>query len=276
MPYITKENDKNFNLYYEDFGSGQPIVLIHGWPLSGRSWELQIPVLTDLGYRVITYDRRGFGKSLPSGDLYDYNALTSDLHELITQLGLKNVILMGFSMGGGEVVRYFTNFGSENIDKIALIASIIPLVKQKNDNPDGVPVEDLNGILESLKKERVTFLETFHKNFYNYGLLSQKVSQKQLDYDWQTSSQASPVATIKTAEAWADTDFRSELANVDKKTLIVHGDDDQIVPIETSARQAATGIANSEFIVIEGAPHGLNVTHADKLNEILKRFLTSN
>mgnify|MGYP003605979572 CR=1 FL=1 len=273
MPYITKEQDKDFKLYYEDFGSGQPIVLIHGWPLSGKSWELQIPTLTNLGYRVISYDRRGFGNSLPSGELYDYNALTSDLHELIVQLELKNVILMGFSMGGGEVVRYFTNFGSENIDKVALIASIIPLVKQKSDNPDGVPVEDLNGILESLKKERVTFLETFHKNFYNYGLLSQTVSQKQLDYDWQIASQASPLATLKTAEAWADTDFRSELGNVNKKTLIVHGDNDQIVPIDTSARQAAAGIANSELVVIEGAPHGLNVTHAEKLNEILTRFL---
>lgn len=273
MPYITKEQDKDFKLYYEDFGSGQPIVLIHGWPLSGKSWELQIPTLTNLGYRVISYDRRGFGNSLPSGELYDYNALTSDLHELIVQLELKNVILMGFSMGGGEVVRYFTNFGSENIDKVALIASIIPLVKQKSDNPDGVPVEDLNGILESLKKERVTFLETFHENFYNYGLLSQTVSQKQLDYDWQIASQASPLATLKTAEAWADTDFRSELGNVNKKTLIVHGDNDQIVPIDTSARQAAAGIANSELVVIEGAPHGLNVTHAEKLNEILTRFL---
>lgn len=274
MPYITKENDRDFKLYYEDYGSGQPIILIHGWPLNGRSWELQIPFLTDLNYRVITYDRRGFGKSLPSGELYDYNALTADLHELITQLELKNVILIGFSMGGGEVVRYFTNFGSDNIDKVALVASIIPLVKQKNDNPQGVPVDDLNGILDSLKKERVTFLEQFHKNFYNYGLLSQTVSQKQLDYDWQTSSQASPFATLKTAEAWADTDFRAELQNVDKKTLIVHGDDDQIVPIETSARQAQQGIKDSTLVVIEGAPHGLNVTHADKLNGILQEFLT--
>ncbi|NMR34154.1 alpha/beta hydrolase [Chryseobacterium aquaticum] len=276
MPYITKQNEKNYQLYYEDFGHGQPIILIHGWPLSGKSWEAQVPVLLELGYRVISYDRKGFGKSSPTADGYDYDGLTADLHELITELELKNVILFGFSMGGGEVVRYLTNYGSENIDKVALISSIIPIVKQKEDNPNGVPQDDLNEIMENLKKNRVTFLETFHKNFYNYGLLSQTVSQAQLDYDWSIASCASPIATIKCAESWANTDFRPELSNVNVKTLIVHGDDDQIVPIDTAGRQAAEGISNNEFIVIEGAPHGLNVTHADQLNSILANFLTTN
>ncbi|MFY1045706.1 alpha/beta fold hydrolase [Chryseobacterium sp. GP-SGM7] len=276
MPYITKQENKDFELYYEDFGSGQPIILIHGWPLSGKSWELQVPVLLDLGYRVISYDRKGFGKSAPSSDGYDYDSLTADLHELITQLELKNVILFGFSMGGGEVVRYLTNYGSENVDKVALISSIIPLVKQKDDNPDGVAEEELYGILNSLKTDRVTFLETFHKNFYNYGLLSQKVSQAQLNYDWSIASCASPIATIKCAESWANTDFRPELANVNVKTLIVHGDNDQIVPIETSGQQAAKGIADNDFVTVEGAPHGLNVTHAEQLNQILTKFLTNN
>ncbi|KNB60708.1 alpha/beta fold hydrolase [Chryseobacterium sp. Hurlbut01] len=276
MPYTTKQNEKNYQLYYEDFGHGQPIILIHGWPLSGKSWEAQVPVLLELGYRVISYDRRGFGKSSPTADGYDYDRLTADLHELITELELKNVILFGFSMGGGEVVRYLTNYGSENIDKVALISSIIPIVKQKEDNPNGVPQDDLNEIMENLKKNRVTFLETFHKNFYNYGLLSQTVSQAQLDYDWSIASCASPIATIKCAESWANTDFRPELSNVNVKTLIVHGDDDQIVPIDTAGRQAAEGISNNEFVVIEGAPHGLNVTHADQLNSILANFLTTN
>lgn len=276
MPYTTKQNEKNYQLYYEDFGHGQPIILIHGWPLSGKSWEAQVPVLLELGYRVISYDRRGFGKSSPTADGYDYDGLTADLHELITELELENVILFGFSMGGGEVVRYLTNYGSENIDKVALISSIIPIVKQKEDNPNGVPQDDLNEIMENLKKNRVTFLETFHKNFYNYGLLSQTVSQAQLDYDWSIASCASPIATIKCAESWANTDFRPELSNVNVKTLIVHGDDDQIVPIDTAGRQAAEGISNNEFIVIEGAPHGLNVTHADQLNSILANFLTTN
>lgn len=274
MPYIKKQDDKSFELYYEDFGSGQPIILIHGWPLSGKSWELQVPVLLDLGYRVITYDRKGFGKSTPTLDGYDYDGLAADLHELVSQLELKNVILLGFSMGGGEVVRYITNYGSQNIDKIALISSIIPIVKQKDDNPDGVPQNDLDEIMKNLKTDRVTFLESFHKNFYGYGMLSQTVSQKQLDYDWNIASSASPISTIKCAESWANTDFRPELGNINVKTLIVHGDNDKIVPIETSAQQAAKGISDNDFITIEGAPHGLNVTHSKQLNEILTHFLT--
>lgn len=274
MPHLTLENDRDLQLYYEDFGSGQPIILIHGWPLSGKSWELQIPVLLELGYRVITYDRRGFGKSGVTESGYDYNSLTNDLHEIITQLDLKNVILAGFSMGGGEVVRYLTNYGEENVDKVALISSIIPLVKEKEDNPDGVSEEELAGILTQLKTDRVTFLESFHKNFYNINLLNHAVSQKQLDYDWSIASQASPIATIKAAESWAETDFRPELKNVTVQTLIVHGDADQIVPIKTAGEQAAKGISNNIYKVIEGGPHGLNVTHAKELNQILVDFLS--
>lgn len=273
MPYITKDIDKNYSVYYEDYGTGQPVILIHGWPLSGKSWELQVPALLEAGYRVITYDRKGFGKSQPSLGGYDYNSLTEDLLELITQLDLQNVVLVGFSMGGGEVVRFLTNYGSDNVDKVALIASIIPLVKQKEDNPDGVPEKDLNEILDNVKKDRVTFLEGFHKNFYNYGLLSQSVSQAQLNYDWSISSHASPIATIKSAESWANTDFRLELQNVTVPTLIVHGDEDQIVPIKTAGEQAAKGIVNNQYHVISGAPHGLNVTHAEELNQILINFL---
>ena len=273
MPYITKDIDKNYSVYYEDYGTGQPVILIHGWPLSGKSWELQVPALLEAGYRVITYDRKGFGKSQPSLGGYDYNSLTEDLLELITQLDLQKIVLVGFSMGGGEVVRFLTNYGSDNVDKVALIASIIPLVKQKEDNPDGVPEKDLNEILDNLKKDRVTFLESFHKNFYNYGLLSQSVSQAQLNYDWSISSHASPIATIKSAESWANTDFRLELQNVTVPTLIVHGDEDQIVPIKTAGEQAAKGIVNNQYHVISGAPHGLNVTHAEELNQILINFL---
>lgn len=274
MPHLTLQNDTDLQLYYEDFGSGQPIILIHGWPLSGKSWELQVPVLLELGYRVVTYDRRGFGKSGVAESGYDYNSLASDLHEIITQLDLKNVILAGFSMGGGEVVRYLTNYGAENVDKVALISSIIPLVKEKEDNPDGVSEEELAGILTQLKTDRVTFLESFHKNFYNINLVNHLVSQKQLDYDWSIASQASPIATIKAAESWAETDFRPELKNVTVQTLIVHGDADQIVPIKTAGEQAAKGIANNIYKVIEGGPHGLNVTHAKELNQILIDFLS--
>lgn len=275
MPYIQSKSDKSQQFYYEDFGSGQPIILIHGWPLSGKSWELQIPVLVDAGYRVVAYDRRGFGKSSVSSTGYDYDGLTADLHEIITELNLKNVILFGFSMGGGEVVRYLTNYGSENVDKVALISSIIPIVKQTDDNPHGVPEKDLMGILDQVKKDRVTFLAGFHKNFYNFGLLKHSVSEQQLHYDWSISSHASPLATIKTAESWAGTDFRPELKNVTVKTLIVHGDADQIVPIATAGKQAAAGIADHVFKIINDAPHGLNVTHTDELNNILVDFLKS-
>lgn len=273
MPYIQSKSDESQQFYYEDFGSGQPIILIHGWPLSSKSWELQIPVLVETGFRVIAYDRKGFGKSSVSSTGYDYDGLTADLHEIITELELKNVILFGFSMGGGEVVRYLTKYGSENIDKVALISSIIPIVKQTDDNPAGVPEKDLMGILEQVKKDRVTFLAGFHKNFYNFGLLKHSVSEQQLHYDWSISSHASPLATVKTAESWAGTDFRPELKNVTVKTLIVHGDADQIVPIETAGKQAAEAISNNVFKIIKDAPHGLNVTHADELNKILVDFL---
>ena len=269
------ETAQNVRLYVKDYGQGKPVILIHGWPLSNEMWEYQIDHLVQNNYRVIAYDRRGFGKSSQPWDGYDYDTLTDDLKEIIEQLELENVTLVGFSMGGGEVVRYLTRYGSENVDKIALISSIIPLVKQKDDNPHGVSEEELYGILTSLKTDRVTFLESFHKNFYNYGLLSQKVSQKQLDFDWSIASQASPIATIKCAESWANTDFRSELGNVNVKTLIVHGDDDQIVPIETAGKQAAAGIADNDFVIIEGGSHGLNITHSEHLNEILTRFLTN-
>jgi non-heme chloroperoxidase len=251
---------------------GQPIVLIHGWPLTGDSWELQIPALTSAGFRCIVYDRRGFGKSDAPWDSYDYDSLAGDLNELIETLNLNDVILAGFSMGGGEVVRYLTNYGSSKIAQAILVASIIPLVAQKTDNPNGVPQEKLDEIMEALKTDRVAFLKDFHKNFYNVSMLNNAVSSARLDADFIVTSQASGHATIKAAEAWGGTDFRSELKNVDVPTLIIHGDEDNIVPIQTAGQQAAEGIAGSEFIIFENAPHGLNVTHVNELNEALVQF----
>lgn len=274
MPFITNNKEgKEVKLFYQDHGEGQPVVLIHGWPLSHTSWESQVPAIVNAGFRCIAYDRRGFGKSDAPWDSYDYDALTSDLDALLTQLDLHNVVLVGFSMGGGEVVRYLTNFGKERIAKVALIASIIPLVAQKPDNPDGVPQEELEKIMKALHEDRVGFLPDFHKNFYSVGLISKPVSQGRLDNDFIVASQASGNATIKAAEAWGGTDFRPELKNVNVPALIVHGDDDKIVPIKTSAEQAAKGIENNEYHVIEGGPHGLNVTHAEELNKIIVEFL---
>ena len=274
MPYITNNKQgKEVKIFYQDYGEGQPVVLIHGWPLSHSSWETQMPAIVNAGFRCIAYDRRGFGKSDAPWESYDYDTLASDLDALITQLDLHNAVIIGFSMGGGEVVRYLTNFGKERIAKAGLIASIIPLVAKKPDNPDGVPQEELEKIMKALHEDRVGFLPDFHKNFYSVGMISKPVSQGRLDNDFIIASQASGNATIKAAEAWGGTDFRPELQNVTVPTLIVHGDDDKIVPIETSAQQAAKGIADNEFHIIEGGPHGLNATHAEELNGIILSFL---
>ena len=274
MPFITTKNtDEPVDIFYEDYGSGQPVILIHGWPLSRKSWEQQVWKLVEAGYRCISYDRRGFGLSSHPWNNYDYTSLAKDLDALITQLNLNDVALVGFSMGGGEVVRYLTDFGSDKIAKAALISSIIPLVKQKDDNPDGVPQDALKDIIKALQNDRVGFLKEFSKGFYNYEDNKEKVSQGQLDYDFIVASHASPRATIQTALAWMDTDFRSELSNVDVPTLIVHGDADQTVPQASSADKAAKGISDNQYEVIKGAPHGLNITHADELNTLLVDFL---
>ena len=275
MPFITNEKAKEpVDIFYEDYGSGQPVILIHGWPLSRKSWEQQVWKIVEEGFRCISYDRRGFGTSSAPWEAYDYSALASDLHTIIEGLKLKDAIIVGFSMGGGEVVRYLTDYGSAKIAKAALISSIIPLVKKKDDNPDGVPADALDGIIDSLQEDRVGFLKEFSKGFYNFeDNKGDRVSQAQLDYDFTIASFASPRATIQTALAWMHTDFRPELKNVDVPTLIVHGDADATVPIETSAKQAAAGIKDNTFEVIKGAPHGLNNTHAEELNKILISFL---
>ena len=272
MAFITNKNGKEIvDIHYKDYGTGQPVILIHGWPLSHRAWEQQVWKIVKQGFRCIAYDRRGFGiSSAPWGE-FDYSTLADDLNELINQLDLTDVILVGFSMGGGEVVRYLTDFGPDKIVKAALISSIIPLVAQKEDNPNGVPQKDLEGILDALENDRVGFLKDFHRNFYNAD--DGKVSEAQLHYDWSIASYASPRATVQCALAWAETDFRPEMKNVTVPTLIVHGDADNIVPIETAGKQAAEMIANNTYKVIEGAPHGLNITHKDELNEILIDFL---
>ena len=276
MPFITNEKNssESVDIHYKDYGSGKPVILIHGWPLSHRAWEGTVSAIVDAGYRCIAYDRRGFGiSSAPWGD-YDYSSLTSDLNELITQLDLNDVTLVGFSMGGGEVVRYFTDYGSDRISKAALISSIIPIVQQKDDNPDGVPQDQLNDIMAALKSDRVGFLkEKFLTGFYNYEDNKDKVSEAQLDYDFSIASNASPRATIQAALAWMHTDFRPELKNVTVPTLIVHGDADATVPQATSADQAAKGIADNQYEVIKGGPHGLNLTHSNELNELLISFL---
>lgn len=229
-----------------DYGTGQPVILIHGWPLSAASWEKQIAALVDNGYRAIAYDRRGFGQSEASWDNYDYATFASDLHQLIKHLQLKNVVLVGFSMGGGEVMEYLKNYGQDNIAKIALISSIVPLIKQKDDNPDGVPADKLDQIIELLEEDRYAFLTGFHKDFYNFGS-ARSVRTEQLDVDFAIASRAARQATIKAAQSWMDADYRETCKEVKVPTLIVHGKADQTVPIATAGNQAAKLIANSTW-----------------------------
>ncbi len=275
MPFITideTQSQENLQLFFQDYGQadGQPVILIHGWPLSHRAWEPQMQTLADAGYRVIAYDRRGFGVSTLPYHNFDYSTLAKDLRTLLVELDLQKAILVGFSMGGGEVVRYFTAYGSDRIAKAALVSSIVPLVAQKEDNPDGVPQEDLDDILQAVKTNRLAFLRGFIKNYFNAE--ATKTPEAELEYAWNLGAFASPRATVECAKTWASADFRSECANVDVPTLIVHGDADGIVPIATAGNQAAKLIPDSQYHIVKNGPHGLNLTHREELNTALVEF----
>ena len=271
MSKINVSEDIAIN--YEEYGAGRPVVLIHGWPLSHQAWEPQIETLVSNGFRVISYDRRGFGDSSKPETGYEYDTFADDLHQIITQLSLTDVSLVGFSMGGGEVVRYLSRYGSDNIKSVALIASIIPLVKQKEDNPAGVPQEVLDGIVAQIKENREGFLKYFVETFYNYSPENQTVTEEQIEKDWATAKSSLPTATLQAALAWMDTDFREETKKIKVPTLIIHGDADNLVPIATASQQAAEMIADNEFKIYKDGPHGLNLTHKEQFNKDLVAFL---
>jgi pimeloyl-ACP methyl ester carboxylesterase len=274
MPYLNSPENNNVSIFFEDIGEGQPVILIHGWPLSHQVWESQKLALLEAGYRIISYDRRGFGNSDRVGGSYDYSTLTKDLHALIVELELDNVVLVGFSMGGGEVVRYFTDFGDGRISKAVLISSIIPLVPEKPDNKKGVPEKVLNQIMDALKEDRVGFLQNrFVKDYYDTK--KNDVSDAYIHHTWAIAANASAYATLECAKAWGGTDFREECQKIKVPTLIIHGTGDQIVPIETAGDQAAELIPNNRYEKIKKAPHGLNVTHKEECNKILLDFLKS-
>ena len=260
-------------IFYQDIGTGQPVVLIHGWPLSHRMWELQVPVLTAAGFRTVAYDRRGFGHSgFPAGG-YDYDTFAADLNDLLTELDLRDVVLVGFSMGGGEVARFLGTYGTERVSKAVLVSSVTPFLGQTDGNPDGVPQEVFEGMLKDMTADRAAFLQAFNKTFFNDGLLSHPVSQGHLDYAFQIAVMAQPLATVECAKAFAGTDFRPDMAAFTVPTLIVHGDADQIVPIEASGARAAEMLPNAQYEVISGAPHGLYLTDAENFNGLLLDFL---
>ena len=269
------ETELNVKLYLKDYGQGKPVILIHGWPLSNEMWEHQIDALVENNFRVIAYDRRGFGKSSQPWNGYDYDTLTDDLKSIIDQLELNEVTLVGFSMGGGEVVRYFSRHGGKNIAKAILISSVTPHLLKTDSNPAGVPQEKYDAMAEQIKEDRISFLDGFGKTFFGVSFISKPVSTPLLDYYRMLGSLASPRATLECAKSFSTTDFSREMASINVPTLIIHGDEDKTVPIEITSEIATKLIPDNVFIIYDGAPHGLFYVEKEKLNRDLIKFLNS-
>lgn len=278
MPYVTvgTEKDQEIKLSYADYGVGKPVVLIHGWPLSHRMWEKQIAALTEANYRVIAYDRRGFGESFKPWGGYDYDSLANDLKVLLEELDLREVTLVGFSMGGGEVARYIGTYGTERISKAVLMSSVTPYFVKTDDNPNGVDKAIFADMLAGLKHDRPGFLQNFVKLFVNWDKDGKDLlSQAAIDHNWDIAVWANPKATLDCVRAFSETDFRNDLAAFDIPTLILHGDADQIVPIEASGNRSHEIIRDSDMVVIVGGAHGLTYTQPEKVNQALLEFLAT-
>jgi len=261
MPYVKTTGAPETELFYYDVGQGQPVVLIHGWPLSHRMWESQVNALTEAGYRCIAYDRRGFGDSGRPAGGYDYDTFASDLNDLITQLDLQGAVIAGFSMGGGEVARYIGRYGTERIAKAMLLGAVPPFLLKTPDNPQGVDKEVFDGMLEAVKRDRIAFLADFFRTFYNADEGS-GVHPDLLSFSKWLAWRALPYATQQCIVAFGTTDFREDLKKFDVPTLIVHGDQDRVVPAEVSGRRSHELIESSRYEELEGAPHGYAATHA--------------
>src|ERR1700728_4433736 len=275
MSYITvgKENSSDIELYYEDHGSGQPIVLIHGYPLSGASWEKQVPALLDAGSRVITYDRRGFGKSSQPTGGYNYGTFAEDLHHLVTQLKLRDFTLVGFSMGRGEVARYFGKYVSKGVSKAVIISGVPPYLLKAADNPDGVDGSVFTGIQKAVAADRYAFFTGFFQNFYNTdAFLGKRVSEQAVQASWNIAAGASATASLACVPAWHE-DFRQDLDRIDVPTLVMHGDADRILPITASGLRTAKLIKGARLAVVKDGPHCITWTHAEEVNSELVNFL---
>ena len=275
MPYITvgKENSGDIELYYEDHGSGQPIVLIHGYPLSGASWEKQVPVLLDAGFRVITYDRRGFGKSSQPTVGYNYDTFAEDLHKLVTQLKLRDFTLVGFSMGGGEVARYFGKYGSKDVSKAVIISGVPPYLLKTADNPEGVDGSVFAGIEKAVAADRYAFFTGFFQNFYNTDVfLGKRVSEQAVQSSWNIAAGASATASLACVPTWHE-DFREDLARIDVPTLVIQGDADRILPITATGLRTAKLIKGARHFIVKDGPHCITWTHAEEVNGALLNFL---
>jgi non-heme chloroperoxidase len=275
MSYLNvgQENSYGIDLYYEDYGSGKPVVLIHGWPLSGESWEKQVPALLAAGRRVITYDRRGFGRSSRPGAGYDYDTFALDLHKLMTKLDLRDAALAGFSMGGGEVARYLGRYGEERVSAAVFISAVPPFLLKTPENPEGVDGKVFAGIEGALAADRPAFLAKFLKDFYNFDLLGGKlVSEEALRGNWNVAAGASPAGTLACVGAWGE-DFRGDLTAVSVPTLVIHGDADRILPISATGLRTHKAVKGARLAVIKDRPHGLTWTHAERVNRELAEFL---
>jgi len=275
MPYLNlgKENSGEIDLYYEDHGLGQPVVLIHGYPLSGASWEKQVPALLEAGHRVITYDRRGFGKSSQPTEGYNYDTFAEDLRQLITQLKLQDCVLVGFSMGGGEIARYCGRYGSEGVSKAVIIGGVPPFLLKTADNPEGVDASVFDGIKKAVAADRYAFFTGFFKNFYNTDLLlGKRVSEQVVQASWNIAAGSSATASLACVSTWIE-DFRQDVARIDVPTLVIHGDDDRIVPLAAAGERTAKLIKGARLHTVKGGPHCITWTHAEEVNAELLSFL---
>ncbi len=276
MPYIkTGDNRQNepVSLFYEDYGQGQPVVFIHGWPLDHQMWEYQLTELPQQGLRCIAYDRRGFGKSSKPFDGYNYDTFADDLKAVLDELNLQNVTLVGFSMGAGEIARYMSRHNGARVAKVVLVGGVTPFLLKTDDNPDGVDQSVFDGMVDNIKKDRADFLQTFAKQFYGVSMISKPVSQAMLDGDFVRAYLASPKATIDCVRAFSETDFRADVQGIRVPALIIHGDSDKTVPIESSGEQTANLMINATYKIYDGAPHGLYYTEHAMLNQDLLNFI---
>jgi len=278
MSYIkagTDANGEDIKLHYTDQGQGTPVVLIHGWPQSHEAWTYQLGELPKHGLRVVAYTRRGFGNSSKPFEGYDYDTLADDLKAVLDTLDLQNVTLVGFSMGGGEVARYMSRHGGARVAKVAFVSSVTPYLLKTDDNPDGVDKSTFDDIQKNIAKDRFDFLQTFGKQFYGEGPLSNPVSQAVLDWSFGMAALGSHQATVASGHAFAETDFRQDLATINVPALVIHGEDDKTVPIKNSGDRMGEYLKHATYVTYDGAPHGLHITDKDKLNRDLIDFATT-
>jgi non-heme chloroperoxidase len=272
---VGKENSSQIELYYEDHGEGKPVVLIHGYPLSGASWEKQVPALLNAGFRVITYDRRGFGQSSKPTTGYNYDTFAEDLRKLVSHLGLGDFDLVGFSMGGGEIARYIGRHGSKGVRRSVFISSVPPYLLKTNDNPEGVDQGVFDGIQKAVAADRYSFFTEFFKNFYNTDLLlGKRISEEAVRASWNVAAGASAIASFACVPTWHE-DFRKDVARVDIPTLVIHGDADRIVPFPVSGQRTAKLVKGARLVVVKDGPHCITWTHSDEVNSALLEFLTN-